>query len=62
MTPMSPVWGYVAGGFIVAMMVTFIGIWIWAWRKKRAPTFDRLAQLPVEDAAHTDVNIDEDHP
>ncbi|MEO7052784.1 MAG: cbb3-type cytochrome c oxidase subunit 3 [Rhodanobacter sp.] len=48
MTPMNPIWGQIAGVFIVLMMVTFIGIWIWAWRKKHKPTFDRLARLPLE--------------
>ena len=48
MTPMNPIWGQIAGVFIVLMMITFIGIWIWAWRKKHKPTFDRLAKLPLE--------------
>lgn len=49
MTPMSPVWGYVAGTFIVLMMLSFIGIWIWAWRKYHQRPFDRMARLPMED-------------
>ena len=48
MTPMDPIWGHIAGVFIVLMMITFIGIWIWAWRKKHKPMFDRLAKLPLE--------------
>lgn len=48
MTPMNPIWGHIAGVFIVVMMITFIGIWVWAWRKKHKPTFDRLAKLPLE--------------
>ncbi|MEO8747557.1 MAG: cbb3-type cytochrome c oxidase subunit 3 [Rhodanobacter sp.] len=62
MTPMNPIWGYVAGGFITLMLVTFIGIWIWAWRKKRVPTFSRMAQLPLEDDADSDVGTEEDRP
>ena len=46
---MSPVWGHVAGALIVLMMVTFIGIWIWAWRKHHRPVFDQMAQLPMQD-------------
>ena len=46
---MNPIWGVVAGVMIVLMMVTFIGIWIWAWRKYHKPTFDQLASLPMED-------------
>jgi cytochrome c oxidase cbb3-type subunit 4 len=34
---------------IVLMMVSFIGIWIWAWRKYHKPVFDRMAQLPMQD-------------
>jgi cytochrome c oxidase cbb3-type subunit 4 len=33
----------------VLMMLTFIGIWIWAWRKQHKATFSRLASLPMED-------------
>lgn len=62
MTPIHPVWGYIAGGFIVAMLVTFIGIWIWAWRRKHLPTFDRMAKLPLEDEADLEVDTNEDRP
>jgi cytochrome c oxidase cbb3-type subunit 4 len=51
---MNPLWGHVAGIFIVAMMTTFIGIWIWAWRKRHRPAFDRLARLPMEDETGAD--------
>jgi cytochrome c oxidase cbb3-type subunit 4 len=46
---MSPFWGHLAGVLIVLMMVSFIGIWIWAWRKYHKPVFDRMAQLPMLD-------------
>ena len=46
---MSPFWGHLAGVMIVLMMVSFIGIWIWAWRKYHKPVFDRMAQLPMQD-------------
>jgi cytochrome c oxidase cbb3-type subunit 4 len=62
MTPIHPVWGYIAGGFIVAMLVTFIGIWIWAWRRKHLPTFDRMAKLPLEDESDLEVDAKEDRP
>lgn len=48
---MNPVWGHVAGVFIVLMMVTFIGIWIWAWLPHHKRTFGELASLPMEDDA-----------
>ena len=46
---MNPVWGHVAGVFIVLMMVTFIGIWIWAWLPRHQRTFGELASLPMQD-------------
>ncbi len=64
MTPMNPIWGHIAGVFIVLMMTTFIGIWIWAWRKKHKPVFDRMARLPLEldEVPDTDVDTKEDRP
>lgn len=46
---MNPVWGNVAGVIIVAMMISFIGIWIWLWNGRHKPKFDALARLPMED-------------
>jgi cytochrome c oxidase cbb3-type subunit 4 len=60
MTPMSPVWGHVAGVVIVLMMLTFISIWIWAWRKYHKPTFNRMARLPMED--EREIDNEENHP
>lgn len=61
MTPVSPVWGHVAGAFILLMMVSFIGIWIWAWRKHHKRTFNRMARLPMEDEP-ADTDTKEDRP
>lgn len=46
---MNPIWGPIAGAFIVLMMLTFIGIWIWAWLPRHKRSFDELARLPMED-------------
>ena len=46
---MNPVWGHVAGVFIVLMMLAFIGIWIWAWLPRHKRKFDALARLPLEE-------------
>jgi cytochrome c oxidase cbb3-type subunit 4 len=46
---MNPIWGHIAGAFIIAMMVAFIGIWIWAWLPYHKRTFGALARLPMED-------------
>jgi len=46
---MNPVWGHVAGVFIVLMMLAFIGIWIWAWLPHHERSFAELARLPMQD-------------
>jgi cytochrome c oxidase cbb3-type subunit 4 len=46
---MSAAWGHVVGVIIVAMMLSFIGIWIWAWLPFHKSDFDRLARLPMRD-------------
>ncbi len=33
----------------VLMVITFIGILVWAWSGKRRKTFDEAAQMPLED-------------
>jgi cytochrome c oxidase cbb3-type subunit 4 len=48
---MNPLWGHVIGVFTTLIMLAFIGIWIWAWRKSHKPLFKRMARLPMEDAA-----------
>lgn len=46
---MNPIWGPIAGGFIIFMMLAFIGIWIWAWLPNHKRTFGDLARLPMQD-------------
>lgn len=46
---MNPVWGEIAGAFILTMMITFVGIWIWAWRKRHRRVFDQMAKLPMHE-------------
>jgi cytochrome c oxidase cbb3-type subunit 4 len=46
---MNPVWGPIAGVFIIFMMLAFIGIWIWAWLPCHKRTFNELARLPMQD-------------
>ena len=46
---MNPIWGEIAGGFIIAMMIAFIGIWVWAWLPWHKRAFNDLARLPMED-------------
>ncbi len=55
---MNPIWGQIAGGFIVFMMLAFIAIWIWAWLPYHKRAFAELARLPMEDEdAEPDVSL-----
>jgi cytochrome c oxidase cbb3-type subunit 4 len=46
----NPLWGHVIGVLTTVIMLAFIGIWIWAWRKSHKPLFQRMARMPMEDA------------
>ncbi len=46
---MSELWGHVIGVFIVALALTFIGIWVWAWLPHHRKNFDALAHLPMHE-------------
>jgi cytochrome c oxidase cbb3-type subunit IV len=48
----NPIWGVVVGVVIVAMMVSFIGIWVWLWNSGHKPKFDALARLPMNDGGN----------
>ena len=37
------------GVLLVVLIIGFLGMWAWAWSKKRKPEFDRAAQLPLEE-------------
>ena len=38
------------GGIVTAaLLVLFIGGWIWAWSPKRKQAFDEAARLPLDD-------------
>lgn len=50
---MNPIWGPIAGAFIVLMMLAFIGIWIWAWLPRHKRSFGEMARLPMEDESDT---------
>ena len=46
---MSESYGHFIGVMIVVIMLTFIGIWVWAWLPFHKKTFDELARLPLHD-------------
>jgi cytochrome c oxidase cbb3-type subunit 4 len=48
---LSPDMTWVRGAILIAMIIGFLGMWAWAWSKKRKPEFDRMAQLPLEEDA-----------
>ena len=64
MTPINPIWGQITGGFILLMMITFIGIWIWAWSPSHKRTFSELAQVPLheDDEPHDTTTASGDRP
>ena len=39
----------IAGIITGALLVLFIGAWIWAWSPKRKQAFDEAARLPLSD-------------
>lgn len=53
---MHSAWGHVIGAITVVLMATFIGIWVWAWRKRHRAVFKRMAALPMEDGADPPVH------
>ena len=46
------IWGHLYGVVTVVLMIVFVGIWYWAWRPRHRRTFDRLANMPLEDLTH----------
>lgn len=57
---MSAAWGNFIGVLTVLIMLTFIGIWLWAWLPHHKHDFDRLARLPMDDDGNTARIADED--
>ena len=46
----------------VLMLAAFVGIWIWAWSRKRNKAFDEAANLPFADeSAHAASVKESDH-
>jgi cytochrome c oxidase cbb3-type subunit 4 len=45
--------GVVRGVITLLLMLSFIGFTIWAYGKRRKPTFDAMAQLPLEDESNS---------
>ena len=59
---MNVSWGHLSGVVTVVLMLTFVGIWVWAWRPRHKRAFDRLAEMPLEDLEdREDDRGDRDH-
>jgi cytochrome c oxidase cbb3-type subunit IV len=41
--------GLFRGLLTAALFLSFIGLWIWAWSKRRQADFDDAARLPLAD-------------
>jgi cytochrome c oxidase cbb3-type subunit 4 len=46
---MSELYGHFIGVMILLIMLTFIGIWIWAWLPHHKREFTDLARLPLDE-------------
>lgn len=56
---MSPLWGHMVGVVTVVLMLVFLGIWFWAWRKSHKKAFDHMARIPMEDDSKAGKEIDQ---
>ena len=34
---------------LITLMISFVGLWIWAWNRKRKPAFHEASMLPLEE-------------
>ena len=41
--------GMFRGLLTLALFLSFLGLWIWAWSGKRRSEFDAAAQMPLQD-------------
>ncbi len=37
------------GIIVLLLIVGFLGLWVWAWSKRRKETFRRMSMLPLEE-------------
>jgi cytochrome c oxidase cbb3-type subunit IV len=41
----------ISGILTGVLLLTFIGLWVWAWSRRRKTDFDEAAHLPLEDSS-----------
>jgi cytochrome c oxidase cbb3-type subunit 4 len=37
------------GVILITLMISFVGLWVWAWSRKRKPAFHEASMLPLEE-------------
>ena len=37
------------GIILIVMLISFLGLWAWAWNRKRKPAFREASMLPLEE-------------
>jgi len=37
------------GIILIVMITSFVGLWAWAWNRKRKPAFHQASLLPLEE-------------
>ncbi len=37
------------GAILFVLMISFAGLWVWAWSRKRKPAFREASMLPLEE-------------
>jgi cytochrome c oxidase cbb3-type subunit 4 len=46
---MSEFYGHFLGVLTVLIMLSFIGIWVWAWSPHHREKFSELARMPLDE-------------
>lgn len=49
--------GLFRGLLTLALFLSFLGLWIWAWSNKREGEFDAAAQLPLQDDVEPSIQL-----
>ena len=34
---------------LITLLISFVGLWVWAWSRKRKPAFHEASMLPLEE-------------
>ncbi len=46
--------GMISGLLTGALIILFLGIWVWAWSKHNKAAFAEMAELPLEENTATE--------